>query len=252
MFEVEVRLYQQIPCFFLFVETAFLQLVQAPHVCSLCQFLFQGVELFDLLGSKKLEELVGNVKSQMGHFGCLELFILREILSLKDNVLNELNRFFCFNFFVLDVLFFNQVEMLSWGSNDVCKSLVKENEVQFRLDFFWMPFAECFSEFVGLKVILVGVFEISHFKVKFPEQQVIVVDFVGILEDILGNLDGSLYPLDGPVVLADFLEADRAVYHSVNQTTIIHVLFAYLYALLILLLSLFEELVFIEVISMFE
>lgn len=107
MSEVRVRLYQQIPCFFLLVETAFLQLVQAPHVCSLSQFLFQGVKFFDLLGSKQLEELVGDVKSQVSHFWCLELFVLREILSLKDDVLNQLNCFFCLDSFLFDVFFFN-------------------------------------------------------------------------------------------------------------------------------------------------
>lgn len=57
--------------------------------------------------------------------------------------------------------------MLGGGGNNVCESLVKEDEVQLGLNFFWMAFPEPFSEFVGLKVILVCVFEISHFKVKF-------------------------------------------------------------------------------------
>lgn len=61
VFEMRVCLYQQIPGFFLFVESAFLQLVQASHVCGFCQFLLQGVEFFDLLRGKELEELVGDV-----------------------------------------------------------------------------------------------------------------------------------------------------------------------------------------------
>ena len=115
-----------------------------------------------------------------------------------------------------------------------------------------MALVQRFSELICIQIILIGAFEISHFEIKFAQKEVIIINLLTVFEDILGDLNGCFYSLDGEIILAEFFKTNGAIYNCVNESTIVDIFLSNLYALIILFFCLVEKLVFIQVIGVLE
>jgi hypothetical protein len=73
----------------------------------------------------------------------------------------------------------------------------------------------------------------------------IVIDLGTVLKDIFGDLDGSLDPVNGQLILTEFFQANGAIDNGVNESSIVYVFLSDLDTLVILLLCLVEQLVFV-------
>lgn len=81
----------------------------------------------------------------MGHFRILEFFIFSKVFPLKDNILDDSNHLGSFNPFLFDIFFLSEIEMISWGSNNIHEGFIEENEIQLSLNFFRVSFVKTLS-----------------------------------------------------------------------------------------------------------
>ena len=142
--------------------------------------------------------------------------------------------------------------MLSRVLSNLPQCFVEEDEIQLSLNLFRTAFPQFFPQLKRVKIVVIGIFEISHLEVKFSQKQVIVVNLFACFKYVFCDLNGCSYPLDGQVVLTELFETNGAVYDSIDQSSVVYVCLAYLDALVVLSLSLFEHLVLIKIIRMFE
>jgi len=188
----------------------------------------------------------------MSHFRILKLFVLRKILSLKNDILNDGDDLSSFDSFLFDIFFLCQVEMISRRGNNIHEGFVEEDEIKLSLNFFWMSFIISLPEFVCIKIVVVSIFKVSHFEVKFTKQKVVIVNLIAFFKNIFGDLNRRFYSLNGEVILTELFQADRRVYNGVNKSSIVYVFFSDLNALVKLSLCFLKKFVFIQIIGVFE